>query len=227
VGVDAAGHDEVWLRDQNSGVWRYDPSTSIFVISTGGYLSTIAAGRGEVFGLDTPTGPQGGHLFWKYNDQTGWASPWQMGQTNYFQSLTVGIDLNGKDEVWVEDLADRIWQYRADGSWWDDWLPGYSRGVLQMSAGNGELFFLGRDNQLYVFADFPMTDLFGRWHPASTWIATGVYGQSFSVGVDYQNTIDAIQTKDAVWVLDAYDDVTELTFYFSSLYVPPNGRSHL
>jgi uncharacterized protein YneR len=97
VGIDAQGQDELWVQDGSDGIWRYDQGSWWY---TGGHLSTIVAGIGEVFGLDSSNG------VWVFNDAAGWTNT----QAHATQ-ISVGLTSSFSDELWVHDGQDGIWRY--------------------------------------------------------------------------------------------------------------------
>jgi Tectonin domain len=97
VGTDSANRDEVWLRTSTNQVWRYDAGSWS---NTGGVLSSITAGHGEVFGL----GSTGKMCY--YKDGSGWVNT-----NGYGSSIVVGTDSANHDEVWLRTSTGQIWLY--------------------------------------------------------------------------------------------------------------------
>jgi hypothetical protein len=153
VGTDVLGQDELWVRAGDNGVWRYDQGQWGF---TGGYLKTIAAGHGEVFGLD------GGSGVWVYRDAGGWTNT-----QGHALSVSLGTDGRGRDELWVVGLDQGVWRY-DQGQW------GFTGGYLKtIAAGHdGEVFGLDGGNAVWVYRD------------AGGWTNTLGFAQSLSVGSD-------------------------------------------
>src|SRR5262249_12467023 len=134
VGTDGNGYDEVYLQASDNRIYRFDRGTWT---DTKGYLATIQAGHGEVFGL-TSTGN-----FYAYGNQAGWSNQLGCG----FRSLSVGTDRDGSDEVWL---------HRKDGSTWR-----YDQGAMTrvgyllstVQAGHGEVFGLSSTGTVYAYRD--------------------------------------------------------------------------
>jgi hypothetical protein len=163
VGTDAAGRDEVWALVSNGTVWSY--AQGVWT-NTNGRLASIQAGHGEVFGLTAA-----GEL-WVYNDQTGWLD--SQGAVN---TISVGTDAAGRDEVWALDSNGTVWSY--DQNVWNN-----TNGKLaSIQAGHGEVFGLTAAGELWVYND------------QTGWLDSQGLVVAFSVGMDAAG-------RDEVYVLD-------------------------
>ena len=173
LGQDDAGHNELWLLSADNAVWRYNQGQWSF---TGGYLSSIVAGYGEVFGLDD----QG--EVWALIDGVGWQPTY-----GYARTLTLGTDSRGYDELWTQAYDGEVWRYEA-GSWFA------TGGFLStIDAGfRGEVFGLDYQGQAWVYND------------AAGWISTGGYGRQIVVGIDGFNHDELWMRdgRDGVWRFD-------------------------
>jgi hypothetical protein len=153
LGLDWYGNQEVWLRGGDSSVWRYDQGQWFF---TGGYLKSIDAGFGEVFGLAY------NNQVWVYNDGASWIPT-----GGYVQSISVGLDLHRNDELWALAGNNGVWRY-DQGQWL--YTGGYLKSIDAGYA--GEVFGLAYDNQVWVAND------------QMGWIPTHGYGNAMKVGTD-------------------------------------------
>jgi hypothetical protein len=163
VGTDGSGHDEMWVVGGDYSIWRYDQGSWF---CTQGWLKSITAGHGEVFGLG------GDDSLWVYNDAYGWTDTGGHGQ-----SIALGTDGSGHDELWVVAMDDSSWCY-DQGSWFD--CGGH---LTSMVAGHGEVFGFGSDQSLWICS-------------ASTgWTNTLGYGIGAAVGSDSTGL-------DELWLLD-------------------------
>jgi hypothetical protein len=163
LGTDYFGTDVLWIRDNTNAVWRYEQGSWFF---TGGYLTTIRAGRGEVFGLDSA------NAIWVFNDFSGWSFT-----NGYGIDLSVGVDASGQDELWIRDGNNGVWRYQQ-GSW--TFTGGH---LTSIRAGQGEVFGQDGNNGIWV------------WHDTSGWAFSNGYGQSLSIGINPLG-------QDEAWVLD-------------------------
>jgi hypothetical protein len=101
VGTDGSGGDEVWLQDKLGYTWRYDRgqmSPSALIRN----FTRIQAGHGEVFALSAS-----GDLY-AFNDTSLGLARLTRGIS--FKGMSVGRDLQGYDEVWLQGSTDG-WTY--------------------------------------------------------------------------------------------------------------------
>jgi virginiamycin B lyase len=153
VGIDpVTNQDELWVVGGDYSIYRYEGSWAFI----GGHLASIAAGRGEVFGLG------GNNAVYVYRDNGGWANTGASGV-----SMSVGTDASGaNDELWLVGGNNFLYRY-TKGSW-----LATGGQLASIAAGHGEVF--GRDGNYTVWI---YNDQFGWGH-------TVAFASSLAVGTD-------------------------------------------
>jgi hypothetical protein len=143
--------------------------------NTNGYLSSAVCSNGALYGLDSS-----GRI-WIAQDGYGWVNA-----NGYGVQITVGVDSQGRDELWDRTGGNQIWRY-DNGSWM------YTNGYLTaMAPGHGELFGIGAYGQVWYYRD------------GYGWINTSGYGAQVMGGGDPNGNdqIWDITSGGSVWSYD-------------------------
>jgi hypothetical protein len=169
------------LPQDNTGIGA--PQNYVWA-PTVGSVHSIVSGYGSVAGLDAHS------QVWEYTDGSGWVAT-----GGYGQSITIGQDTQGRNEIWLLAVNHGVWKY-DQGQW--SFTGGYLNSIV---AGYGEAFGLDTNGQVWQFTE------------GQGWVATRGYVHNLTLGADEQG-------NDELW---AQDNSNQIWHFESGAWTPTGG----